>query len=84
MVPLALELETGEEDSVMKISARNQLKGRVVEITRGPATANVKIDVAGTIVTASITVEAANDLKLAAGDQVYAIIKASNVMVGKD
>jgi molybdopterin-binding protein len=68
----------------MKISARNVLKGRIVGITRGQATANVKIDVAGTIVTASITAEAANELKLAPGDQVYAIIKASSVMVGKD
>jgi molybdopterin-binding protein len=68
----------------MKISARNVIRGRVTEITRGQATANVKIDIGGTTVTASITVEAVNDLKLAMGDQVYAVIKASNVMVAKD
>lgn len=69
---------------IMKISARNVLKGKVVDITRGQATANVKIDIGGTTLTASITVEAVSDLKLATGDVVYAIIKASNVIVGKD
>jgi len=68
----------------MKISARNVIRGRVTEVTRGQATANVKIDIGGTILTASITVEAVNDLKLATGDQVYAVVKASNVMVAKD
>lgn len=68
----------------MKISARNVIRGRVTEVTRGQATANVKIDIGGTTLTASITVEAVNDLKLATGDQVYAVIKASNVMVAKD
>ncbi len=68
----------------MKISARNVIRGRVTEVTRGQATANVKIDLGGTTLTASITVEAVNDLKLATGDQVYAVVKASNVMVAKD
>ena len=68
----------------MKISVRNVIRGRVTEVTRGQATANVKIDLGGTTLTASITVEAVNDLKLATGDQVYAVVKASNVMVAKD
>ncbi len=68
----------------MKISARNVIRGRVTEVTRGQATANVKIDLGGTTLTASITVEAVNDLKLATGDQVYAVVKASNVIVAKD
>jgi molybdopterin-binding protein len=68
----------------LKISARNVIRGRVTEVTRGQATANVKIDLGGTTLTASITVEAVNDLKLATGDQVYAVVKASNVMVAKD
>jgi molybdopterin-binding protein len=68
----------------MKLSARNVLKGRVVKVVRGATTAHVKIDVSGTVVTASITNEAADELGLREGDQAYAVIKASDVMVGKD
>lgn len=68
----------------MKISARNRLKGRIVEVKKGQTTAHVRIDVNGTVVTASITNEAVDDLKLAAGQTAYAIIKASDVMVGLD
>lgn len=68
----------------MKLSARNVLQGKVTEVTRGPTTARIKIQIsAGAVVTSSITTEAADDLKLAVGDQVSAIIKASDVMVGK-
>jgi molybdopterin-binding protein len=67
-----------------KISARNQLAGRVVEVREGATTAHVKVDLGnGVIVTASITNEAVDELKLKAGDEVTAIIKASDVMVGK-
>ena len=68
----------------MKISARNRLKGKIVELKKGATTAHVKIDVNGTVVTASITNEAADELKLKAGDTTYAIVKASDVMVGID
>ena len=68
----------------MRLSARNRLKGKVVEVTRGAVTAHVRIDVGGTVVTASITNEAAEELNLKAGDEAYAVIKASDVMVGKD
>jgi molybdopterin-binding protein len=69
----------------MKLSARNVIKGKVVKVTRGATTAHVKIDVGGgTVVTASITNEAVTELKLKAGDKAYAVIKASDVMVGKD
>jgi molybdopterin-binding protein len=67
-----------------KISARNQLVGRVVGVQKGQTTAHVKIDIGnGVIVTASITNEAVNDLNLMEDDKVVAIIKASDVMVGK-
>ncbi len=66
----------------MKISARNILKGKIVEVKKGATTAHVHIDVGGQIVTASITNEAADDLKLTAGQSGYAVIKASDVMVG--
>jgi molybdopterin-binding protein len=67
-----------------KISARNQLVGRVVGVQKGQTTAHVKIDIGnGVIVTASITNEAVDDLNLLEDDKVVAIIKASDVMVGK-
>jgi molybdopterin-binding protein len=68
----------------MKISARNVLKGKIVEITKGATTAHVKIDVGGTVVTSSITNAAVDDLKLAVGNDAYAIVKASDVMIGTD
>jgi molybdopterin-binding protein len=68
----------------MKLSARNQLKGRIVEIRKGATTAHVRIDIGGQIVTASITNESADELKLAVGQTAYAIIKASSVMVAVD
>ena len=68
----------------MKISARNKLKGKIVEIKKGATTAHVRIDVGGQTVTAAITNEATDELKLAPGQTVYAVIKASDVMVGID
>jgi molybdopterin-binding protein len=66
----------------MKLSARNQLAGTVVAITKGEAIANVELDVAGQRVIASITVEAMRELGLEAGAEVVAVIKASDVMIG--
>jgi molybdopterin-binding protein len=68
----------------MKLSARNKLKGKITEVKKGATTIHVKIDVGGAIVTASITNEAADELKLAAGQTAYAVIKASDMMVGVD
>lgn len=68
----------------MKISARNVLKGKIIDVTRGATTAHVRIDVDGTIVTSSITNAAVEDLQLAPGKDAYAVIKASDVMVGVD
>ena len=69
----------------MKISARNQLRGRVVEIRKGATTAHVRIEIAtGAVVTASITNEAVDELGLAVGGEAVAVIKASDVMVGVD
>jgi molybdopterin-binding protein len=66
----------------MKLSARNQLKGTVKSVTKGQTTAHVEIDVGGIILTASITNEAVDDLRLKVGEPAYAVIKASDVMVG--
>ena len=69
----------------MKISARNQRKGKITDVTKGATTAHVKIDLGGVAtVTASITNESVDELKLAKGQAVYAVIKASDVMVAVD
>lgn len=68
----------------MKLSARNQIRGKVVEVRKGTTTAHVRIDVGnGVIITSSITNEAVDDLGLRVGDEAIAVIKASDVMVGK-
>jgi molybdopterin-binding protein len=68
----------------MKLSARNQLKGKVVEVRKGATTAHVRIDLGhGVAITSSITNEAVDELGLKAGDDAVAVIKASDVMIGK-
>jgi molybdopterin-binding protein len=68
----------------LKISARNQIKGKIAAVQKGQTTGHVRIDIGnGVIITASITNEAIDELALAAGDEAFAIIKASDVMVGK-
>jgi molybdopterin-binding protein len=68
----------------MKLSARNQIKGKVIEVHKGQTTAHVRIDIGGgAAITSSITNEAVDDLGLKVGDAVVAVIKASDVMVGK-
>ncbi len=68
----------------MKLSARNHIKGKILDVIKGQTTAHIRIEIAkGTIITASITNEAVDELKLKAGDEATAIIKASDVMVGK-
>ena len=67
----------------MKISARNQLKGKITEIQEGAVNAIVKINVGnGNILTADITMQSVKELNLAVGKEVIAVIKATNVMVG--
>jgi molybdopterin-binding protein len=66
---------------MMKISARNQLAGTVVEVVKGATTSHVRIDIGNAIVTASITNEAVDELQLAKGKPAIAVIKASDVMV---
>jgi molybdopterin-binding protein len=69
----------------MKLSARNKLKGKIIGVKKGVTTTLVMIDIGGgTAVTASITNAAADELKLANSQDAYAVIKASDVMVGVD
>lgn len=65
----------------MKISARNQLAGKVIAVNEGAAIANVELDVNGQRLVASITVEAARELGLREGAEVTAIVKASDVIL---
>ncbi|WP_430398316.1 TOBE domain-containing protein [Ferrovibrio sp.] len=67
----------------MKLSARNVLKGKVSGVTKGKTTATVKLKVGDADITASITMEALKELKLKKGDTAFAVIKASDVIIGK-
>ena len=65
----------------MKISARNVLTGKIVDVKKGATTAHVRIDVGGTIVTNSITNDSVDDLALKPGMTASAVIKSSDIMV---
>jgi molybdopterin-binding protein len=76
--------QTFFKEQDMKLSARNQLKGKIVDVTKGATTSHVRIEIGtGVVVTASITNEAVTDLGLQKGDAAWAVIKASDVMIGK-
>jgi molybdopterin-binding protein len=65
----------------MKISARHQISARVSSINRGEAIANVELDASGVRLVASVTVEAVQELGLAEGTAVTALVKASDVIL---
>jgi molybdopterin-binding protein len=68
----------------MKLSARNVIAGTIVEVQKGHTTTHVRIDIGGKVITASITNEAVDELKLAKGQKAHAVIKASDVMIAVD
>jgi molybdopterin-binding protein len=69
----------------MKISARNQLKGKILSIQPGAVNAQIVVELAGgQQIVSVITLDSAKSLKLAVGQEVYAVIKASEVMIGID
>jgi molybdopterin-binding protein len=69
----------------MRISARNQIKGSVVEVTKGATTSHVRVDIGGgQIVTSSITNEAVDELGIKAKGHVTVVINASDVMIAVD
>jgi molybdopterin-binding protein len=75
----------GREGAHMKLSARNILKGKVASIAEGVVNNEVVIELAGgDTVVSIITKNASQSLGLKVGEEVYAVIKASNVMVGVD
>ena len=70
---------------VVGVDRRGRREGKIVEVILGATTAHVRIDVGGgSIITASITNEAVNELGLAAGQEAYAVVKASDVMIAVD
>ena len=67
----------------MKVSARNQLKGKIVELEKGAVNTLVKIDIGGgNVISATISLDAVKELGLEKGKNAYAIVKATSVMVG--
>ena len=69
----------------MRISARNQIKGTVVDVKKGATTSHVRVDIGnGQIVTSAITNEAVDDLGIKAKDKVTVVVKASDVMIAVD
>ena len=69
----------------MRISARNQIKGTVVEVKKCATTSHVRVDIGGgNIITSSITNEAVDDLGIKAGGNATVVIKASDVMIAVD
>ena len=69
---------------MQKLSARNQIKGKIVAVEKGVTTAHVRIDIGGGgKITSSITNGAVDYLGLKVGDEAWAVVKASDVMIGK-
>jgi molybdopterin-binding protein len=69
----------------MRLSARNQIKGTIVDVKKGATTSHIRVDIGGgQIMTSSITNEAVDDLGLKAGGNVTVVIKASDVMIAVD
>ena len=69
----------------MRISARNQIKGTILDVTKGATTSHIRVDIGGgQIVTSSITNEAVDELGLKAGGKATVVIKASDVMIAVD
>jgi molybdopterin-binding protein len=69
----------------MRISARNQIKGTVVEVKKGATTSHIRVDIGGGhIMTSSITNEAVDELGIKAKGQVTVVVKASDVMIAVD
>ncbi len=69
----------------MRISARNQIKGTVVDVTKGATTSHIRVDIGGgQMMTSSITNEAVDELALTKGGKVVVVVKASDVMIAVD
>jgi molybdopterin-binding protein len=73
---------TGRERNAAKLSARNVLKGKVVEVKKGAVAAQVRVDIGrGNVLISMVTVDAVDDLRIKQGDQVSVVIKSTEVML---
>jgi molybdopterin-binding protein len=80
-----MDFRNNLKEHAMRISARNQLKGKILEVKKGATTAHVRLEIApGQVITSSITNEAVDELGLKAGGTAVAIVKASSVMIAVD
>jgi molybdopterin-binding protein len=71
--------------TIMRISARNQIKGTVVDVKKGATTSHVRVDIGqGQIITSAITNEAVDELGIKAKGHVIVVVKASDVMIAVD
>lgn len=69
----------------MKISARNSIKGKVTSVKEGTVMAKVTVDIGGgNTISSVITLESLKELEIKIGDEVYTIIKSTEVMLAKD
>ncbi len=68
----------------MRISARNSIAGKVVEIKKGPNTSHIQISIVGTTLTAEVPNETVEELELTIGCKVYAVVKPNDIMIGMD
>jgi molybdopterin-binding protein len=74
-----------QQENPMKISARNVLKGKIKKIIEGAVNSEVILELpGGTEFVSVITKESVHSLNLAVGKEVYAVVKASNVMIATD
>jgi molybdopterin-binding protein len=69
----------------MKLSTRNVIKGKVVEVKEGMIMAKVKVDIGnGNVLTSLISTEAVKELNVKAGEEIQVLIKATSVMLAKE
>ena len=69
----------------MRLSARNQIKGKIIDVKKGATTSHLRIDIGNSnVITSSITNEAADELGLKVGINATVDIKASDVMIAVD
>ena len=84
-MPAADRARPDNMETIMRISARNQIKGTVVEVKKGATTSHVRVDIGnGHVITSSITNEAVDELGIKAKGQATVVVKASDVMIGVD
>ncbi|MGC8491619.1 MAG: TOBE domain-containing protein [Syntrophobacteraceae bacterium] len=68
----------------MKLSARNVIKGKVIDVKEGQVMAKVKVDIgSGNVISSLISVEAVKELDVKVGEEIHVLIKATSVMLAK-